>query len=183
MKKYITLAIVALGLAVTSAQAVQLHQFNLNGPGGWGDANLSGYVNTYLQTFDPDKSFTYLGRVGTTGYGNFTFVNDTGEVSVDVNGLGSPTGEWKYENTNGPELDVVAFVLKGGREGGWLVYNDDLVPFVGGQTYDWAMPSQQGLSFFAAFGDPPRSVPEPGSTLVASLIGLLGLYGLRRRVS
>ena len=27
------------------------------------------------------------------------------------------------------------------------------------------------------------SVPEPGSTLVASLIGLLGLYGLRRRVS
>jgi len=179
MRKFVMSSVLMLGLAL-SAQAVQLHQFNLNGPGGWGDANLSGYVNTYLQEVDSNKSFTYLGRVGTQGYGSFTFVNETGEVTVGVNNLGSPSGTWNYENTNGPELDVVAFVLKGGRESGWLVYNDDLSPFVRGQTYDWAMPSQQDLSFFAAFGDPPRSVPEPGSTLAALVAGL-GFLGLMKR--
>jgi len=171
MRKLVMSAVLLLGLAL-SAQAVQFHNFNLNGPGGWGDANLTSYVNSHLNDVlgnpDPSKTFNYLGRAE-NGNGSFAGVN--------VTGLDTPSGEWSYDGN----LNIVALVLKGGNAGGWLVYNEDLSPLSPGT---WAMPANrqgknQELSFLAAFGN-PTSVPEPGSALVALLAGL-GFLGLMKR--
>jgi len=177
MRKLVMSAVLLLGLAL-SAQAVQFHNFNLAGAGGWGDANLTSYVNSHLNDVldnpDPSKTFNYLGRAE-NGNGSFAGVN--------VTGLDTPSGEWSYDGN----LNIVALVLKGGNAGGWLVYNEDLSPLSPGS---WAMPAGQesqllsqnrgqDLSFLAAFNN-PTSVPEPGSALVALLAGL-GFLGLMKR--
>ena len=174
MRKFVMSIALMLGLAL-SAQAVTFHNFNLAGNGGWGDANLTTYVNNHLNGVlgnpTPLKTFNYLGRAE-SGNGSF--------AGITVNGLNTPAGNWEYDG----DLNIVALILKGGNQGGWLIYNEDLSSFSPG---DWAMRHNargkaQDLSFFAAFSN-PKSVPEPGSTLVASLIGLLGLGLLRKRIA
>jgi len=178
MRKFAMCVMLVLGLAV-SAQAVQVHNFNLNGPEGWGDVNLTSYVNTYLNsvlvpTPDPLVEFGFLGKLDSNGTVN----------GLTVDGLGSTSGTWSYDGVD----SIVAYVLKGGDEGGWLVYNDNLLPvslLPLGSAGDWVMPSQQELSHFAAFtgpGEPSQrqDVPEPGST-IASLLAGIGFLAFARR--
>jgi hypothetical protein len=188
MRKSVMITVLVIGLAV-SAQAVQIGPVAVSIP-NQGNSTLTSWVNNYLQALDPGKSFNYLGRLEAEGNGSFSMSSlgtPAGEVTVTVNGVGSPTGTWSYLNTNGPELDVVAFVLKAGRET-WLYYNTtetvggdvNVIPFVAGDTYNWATPNGKDLSHFAAFGDPPQSVPEGGSVLGMLVAGLFGL-GLYRK--
>lgn len=181
MKKLLLMLSVLAFLAV-NVQAVNIgvHEFTLK---NWGDATLSNYVQSYFDNeLNCNKTYTYLGRAE-GGDGSFSYTGTDGQVDVQVNGLGNTSGTWGYSNSNGPDLDVVAIVMKGGKQGYlyWAYAGDnpcDIRTFAADANNPWVMQNDKGLSFFAAFSDPPRSVPEGGSllgTMVAALFGL-GLW-------
>jgi hypothetical protein len=189
MRKLITLFIALITTISLQATPISGTNFQLN---NWSDASLQNYIQSELGAWIPEgHSFTYLGR-DDTGSGLFFYSSEHGTISVSIYSRESSAGTFSYTNTDGPELNLVVFVIKAGTNG-WYYFNPNsnldeeappyLIPFAEREIYHWSVPSDQALSFFAGFADSPANqIPDSGTTLTLALGGLLSLLSVRKLV-